>query len=110
MQGPPYDPRFQPPPAGSYGVPARREPPASNEAVAAIVLAAASWMCFPLGYVAIFLGLRARQLASQNPETVGGDQLGLIAMIVGGVLAGLQTLLWLGYAAMIAYFALVHKP
>jgi hypothetical protein len=110
MQGPPHDPRFMPPPAGSYGQPMRRPPPNSNEAITAIVLAAAAWMCFPLGFVAVWLGWRARILAAENPETVGGDQLGLIAMIMGGVLAGLQTLFWLGYAALIAWLALMHKP
>lgn len=105
----PPDPCFVPPPAGSYGQPARREPPASSEAVTAIVLAVSAWVCFPLGYVAIWFGARARRLARENPETVGGDQLGLVAMIVGGILAGLQTIFYLGYAAMIAYFALKHR-
>jgi hypothetical protein len=109
VQGPPHDPRFVPPPAGSYGQPARQNPPASNEAIAAIVLAAAAWMCCPLGYVAIWLGWRARRLCAENPETVGGDQLGLLAMIIGGVLAGLQTLFWLVYAGVLLY-ALMHKP
>ena len=109
MQGPPHDPRFVPPPAGSYGQPVRGEPPASSEAITAIVLAVTSWVCFPLGYVAIWFGWRARRLAVENPDTVGGAQLGLIAMILGGILAGLQTLLYLGYAAMFAYFALA-KP
>jgi hypothetical protein len=107
--GPPHDPRFVPPPVGSFSGPARTSPAASSEAVAAIVLAAAAWMCFPLGYAAIFLGARARKLAAENPETVGGDQLALAAMIIGGVLAGLQTLIWLAYAGMIAYLALNHK-
>jgi hypothetical protein len=104
-----YDPRFAPPPAGSYGQPARGEPPASNEAITAIVLAVSAWACFPLGYVAIWLGWRARQLASENPATVGGGQLGLIAMIIGGILAGLQTLFFLGYAGIVAY-AILKTP
>jgi hypothetical protein len=107
---PPHDPRFVPPPAGSYGQPAPRSPPNSSEAIAAIVLAASAWMCFPLGFVAVWLGWRARILAAETPETVGGGQLGLVAMIVGGALAGLQTLLWLGYAAIFAWLALMHSP
>jgi hypothetical protein len=76
----------------------------------ALVLAVGAWVCFPLGFVAVYLGARARSLARENPETVGGEQLALTAMILGGVLAGLQTLFMLGYVALIIVFAVMHRP
>ena len=79
---------FEPPPAGSYGLPIQTysaAPPASSEAVAAIVCGVLAWSCFPLGFVAIWLGARARRAARENPGRVGGEQLALAGMIVGGI-------------------------
>jgi hypothetical protein len=66
-----------------------------------MVFAALGWLCFPLGFVAIPLGAHARRLARENPA-VGGDQLALAAMIIGGALAGLQLVFWLFYLIFFA--------
>lgn len=105
---------FQPPPAGSYGmpVPSYSAPPASSEAIAAIVCGVLAWSCFPLGFVAIWLGARARRAARENPERVGGQQLALAGMIVGGIFGILWALFWLAYLAFFAFaigFGVFHK-
>ncbi|MEI9949574.1 MAG: DUF4190 domain-containing protein [Pseudomonadota bacterium] len=106
---------FEPPPAGSYGVPVpsySAAPPASSEAIAAIVCGALAWTCFPLGFVAIWLGARARRAARENPERVGGQQLALAGMIVGGVFGILWLLFWLSYLAFFVFaigFGAFHK-
>ena len=106
---------FEPPPAGSYGMPMptyRAAPPASSEAVAAIVCGVLAWSCFPLGFVAIWLGARARRAARENPERVGGEQLALAGMIVGGIFGILWLLFWLAYVAFFVFaigFGAFHK-
>ena len=106
---------FEPPPAGSYGMPLptyRAAPPASSEAVAAIVCGVLAWSCFPLGFVAIWLGARARRAARENPERVGGEQLALAGMIVGGIFGILWLLFWLAYVAFFVFaigFGAFHK-
>ncbi len=114
MQQPPYPPpnpapppggfqQFTPPPAGSYGrplVPVTPQP--SGEAIGALVCGLLAWSCFPLGFVAIFLGARARKLVRENPQTVGGDGMALAGMIVGGAIAVLMLLFWLAYFGFFA--------
>lgn len=106
---------FEPPPVGSYGMPAptySAAPPVSSEAVAAIVCGILSWSCFPLGFVAIWLGARARRAARENPERVGGDQLALAGMIIGGIFGVLWLLFWLAYAGFLVFavgFGMFHK-
>ena len=102
MNPPPSPNPFEPPPVGSYGGSASGgappAPPASSEAVAALVCGVLAWSCFPLGIVAIWLGVRARRAIRENPSGVGGDNLALGGMIVGG----LFLTLWLLYIAMVA--------
>ena len=107
---------FEPPPAGSYGMPPgpmySAAPPASSEAIAAIVCGGLAWSCFPLGFVAIWLGARARRAARENPGRVGGDQLALAGMIIGGIFGTLWLLFWLAYAAFFLFaigFGVFHK-
>lgn len=61
-----------------------------------------AWSCFPIGFVAIWLGARARRLARENPQTVGGDGMALAGMILGGVIGGLMLLFWLAYFGFFA--------
>jgi uncharacterized protein DUF4190 len=106
---------FEPPPAGSYGIPARGSSgaaPASSEAIAAIVCGVLSWGCFPLGFVAIWLGARARRAARENPERFGGEQLALAGMIIGGIFGILWAVFWLAYVAFFVFaigFGMFHK-
>jgi hypothetical protein len=57
--------------------------------------------CFLLGFVALFLGAKARRLAREEPTRHGGDQLALIGMIVGGIF-GIG-----GGLAILAYFGML---
>lgn len=102
-QPPPHNP-FEPPPVGSYGVAPGVPPtvPASSEAVAALVCGVLAWSCFPLGIVAVWLGVRARRAARENPERVGGDNLALGGMVLGGVFLGLWLLYFGSILVMIA--------
>lgn len=112
----PPDPRqapnpFEPPPVGSYygGPPARGPvPPASTEAVAALVCAIMAWACFPLGFVALWLGLRARRAVRENPAQVGGDQLALLAVILGSIFGALGLMVLLLYAGLIMFAVGAH--
>ena len=106
---------FEPPPVGSYGMPVpsyAAAPPASSEAIAAIVCGLMAWTCFPLGFVAIWLGARARRAARENPERVGGQQLALAGMIIGGIFGVLWLLFWLVYVGFFVFafgFGMLHK-
>ncbi len=105
MNQPPGHNPFEPPPVGSYGGPPGTAPtvPASSDAVAALVCGVLAWTCFPLGVVAIWLGVRARRAARENPERVSGDNLALGGIIVGGIFLAL----WLLYFAFILVMILV---
>ena len=105
MNSPPGHNPFEPPPVGSYGGPPGTAPtvPASSEAVAALVCGILAWTCFPLGVVAIWLGVRARRAARENPERFGGDNLALGGMIIGGLFLAL----WLLYFTFIVVMILV---
>lgn len=106
---------FEPPPVGSYGMPApiySATPPTSSEAIAALVCGIMAWSCFPLGFLAIWLGARARRAARENPGRVGGEQLALAGMIIGGIFGVLWLLFWLVYAGFFAFlfaFGTFHK-
>ena len=102
---PPYVPpgAFTPPPVGTYGYPPQPPPQPSGEAIAALVCGLLAFSCFPLGFVAIWLGARARQAARDNPDRIGGEQMALIGMIVGGVIGTLYMLFFLAYFAMIIF-------
>ncbi len=103
----PGDPsRFTPPPAGSYGaanVPMR---PAkqSGYAVAALVCGLTPLLsgCFPVGFVAIYLGMKARALAQQQPDKYEGEGMALAGMILGSVFGVGYMLFWLLYALFFA--------
>jgi hypothetical protein len=100
---PPGHNPFEPPPVGSYGGSAGTAPtvPASSEAVAALVCGILAWSCFPLGIVAIWLGVRARHAARESPERVGGDNLALGGMIVGGIFLALWLLYFVTILGMV---------
>lgn len=106
--GPARNP-FEPPPIGSYGggySDPRLAPKASSEAVAALVCGLLAWGCFPLGFLAIWLGVRARRASRENPAYVGGENLALAGIIVGGIFAAIGVLMMLLYLGMIV-FALI---
>ena len=84
-----------------YGYPPQPPPQPSGEAIAALVCGLLAFSCFPLGFIAIWLGARARQAARDNPDRVGGEQMALIGMIVGGAIGTLSLLF---VAAYIAFF------
>jgi hypothetical protein len=103
--GPPPGPPggFAPPPAGSYGYP-QIPPQPSGEAIAALVCGIMAFTgCFPLGFVAVWLGARARRAARENPGQVGGEQLALVGMIVGGAMAAIYTLVIIGYVIFVVF-------
>jgi hypothetical protein len=103
---PPYPPppgAFNPPPIGGYGYPPPAAPQPSGEAIAALVCGLLAFSCFPLGFVAIWLGARARAAARENPDRVGGEQMALIGMIVGGVLGTLYLLFVIVYVVIIVF-------
>ncbi len=107
MQQPP--PPWAPPPVGSYST-QNQQAPTSSEAIAALVLGLGAWLCFPAGFVAIWLGARARQQIRENPGAHGGDGLALAGMIVGGILGGIQLLFWMLYVAAVVFALIMHKP
>lgn len=99
--GPPGQyPGFQPPPAGSYGAPARVQRTV-EEATIALILGIAAWFCFPVGFVAIYFGARARRKIRENPTELTGDGMALAGMIVGGVIGTAWLVFWLFYLLMV---------
>ena len=95
---------FAPPPAGSFGYPPPIPPQPSGEAIAALVCGIMAFTgCFPLGFVALWLGARARRAARENPGQVGGEQLALVGMIVGGAMAAIYTLVIIGYVIFVVF-------
>jgi len=105
--GPPLPPPppggFAPPPVGSYGYPPPVQAQPSGEAIAALVCGIMALSCFPLGFVALWLGARARKAAREQPGRVGGEQLALAGMIAGGVIGTLGTLFVIGYVIFIVF-------
>lgn len=96
---------FQPPPVGSYGghgAPSA-SPPATSEAIGALVCGLMAWGCFPLGFVALWLGSRARRTIRESNGQLGGDSLALAGMIIGGIFGGIGVLVVLLYVAMLVF-------
>jgi hypothetical protein len=56
-----------------------------------------------LGFVALWLGARARRAARENPSQVGGEQLALAGMIIGGAMAAIGTLIVIGYVIFFVF-------
>jgi Domain of unknown function (DUF4190) len=106
---------FEPPPVGSYAGysgPARYAPPTSSDALGALVCGILSWGCFPLGFLAIWLGARARRTIRESQGQTGGDQAALAGMILGGIFVGLHVLIFFGYLALFGFgiaFGAFHK-
>ena len=97
---------FQPPPVGSYGGPSgpvRSTPPATSEAIGALVCGLMAWTCFPLGFVALWLGARARKAIRESNGQLGGDSHALAGMIIGGIFGGLGVLIVLLYLGMLVF-------
>ena len=93
---------FTPPPVGTYGYPPPPPPPGpSGEAIAALVCGVVAASCFPLGFVALYFGAKARRMAREDPQRAGSDQLALVGMIIGGLFGIGGTLFVLAYLAMI---------
>jgi hypothetical protein len=95
--------QFTPPPVGSFGYAPAPPPQPSGEAIAALICGVMAISCFPLGFVAVFLGARARRAARENPTRVGGEQLALVGMIIGGIIGTLYTLFVLAYVVMVVF-------
>jgi H+/Cl- antiporter ClcA len=89
-------PRFYPPPPGSYGY-AHAPQPTSNEAVAALVCGIGAWVCAPLAFAAIYLGVRVRRETRGNPQLKNSDQMALAGIILGAICGGIQVLMFLLY-------------
>jgi hypothetical protein len=58
----------------------------------------------------VIVGARARKRAQENPGTVGGEQMPLAAMIIGGALAALQFIVYFVYLAAVILYANLHSP
>jgi len=111
---PPPNP-FEPPPVGSYAGyhgPTRYAPPTSSDAIGALVCGILSWGCFPLGFLALWLGARARRTIRESQGQLGGDQAALAGMILGGIFVGLNVLLLFVYLVLFGFgiaFGAFHK-
>jgi hypothetical protein len=89
---------FVPPPIGAYGMGHAPPPvPTSTEAVVALVLGilTMSTSCFPMGFVALYFGNRARKTAREQGDTGMNPTLALVGMIIGGAFGGIWLLFWL---------------
>jgi hypothetical protein len=78
-------------------------PQPSGEAIAALVCGIMAFWCFPIGFVALWLGARARRAARENPGLVGGEQLATVGMWIGGVVGTLATLGVIAYVVFIVF-------
>ena len=85
---------FTPPPPRGYA-PARPSRQ-SGYAVAALVCGLAPLFggCFPIGFVGIYLGAKARRLAREQPDVYEGEGMALAGMILGGVLGFGWLIFW----------------
>jgi len=71
-----------------------------------------SWGCFPLGFLALWLGARARRAIRESQGQLGGDQAALAGMILGGIFVGLHVLIFFAYLALFGFgiaFGAFHK-
>jgi hypothetical protein len=78
-------------------------PPATSEAIGALVCGLMAWSCFPLGFLALWMGSRARKTIRESNGQLGGDSMALAGMIFGGIFAGLGVLIVLVYVGMIIF-------
>lgn len=105
---PPYGSGFQPPPMGYQ--PPRPPPSIPSEAIIAIGCGfiAMSTTCFPFGFVALYYGKKARDIARERGDTGATATLGLVGMIMGGVFGALWLVFWVFELLMILFgFGLV---
>ena len=80
--------------------------PTSSEAIAALVCGLLGWSCFPLSFIAVWLGFRARKAIRDSNGQMGGDGIALAGMIIGGITAGIAFLIMLVYLGIaVAAFA-----
>lgn len=109
MNQPPHNP-FEPPPVGSYGgqPTGGQAIPTASEAIAALVCGLLAMSCFPLGIVAIWLGIRARRQIRENPDRLSGDTLALAGMIVGAIFLALWLLYFVVIFAAVLIGSLKH--
>ncbi|MEP7051973.1 MAG: DUF4190 domain-containing protein [Pseudomonadota bacterium] len=95
---------FEPPPVASYGGPPgtfRYAPPTSSEAIGALVCGLLGWACLPLGFIALWLGFRARKAIQESNGQLGGEGLALAGMILGGICGGV------GFVILLLYFGAI---
>jgi Domain of unknown function (DUF4190) len=95
---------FVPPPAGTYGFAPVPPKPTSTEAIVALVLGimTMSTSCFPMGFVALYFGSKARKKAAEEGDTGTNATLALVGMIMGGIFGVIWLLFWLLEFGMIA--------
>ena len=102
---------FEPPPVGSYGGPSgtmRYAAPTSSDAIAALVCGLLGWSCFPLSFIALWLGFRARKAIRESNGQMTGDGIALAGMIIGGITVGIMFLILLIYLGVIAVAVGAH--
>lgn len=93
---PPPGPGFQPAGFGYGSPPPPPNPPVPSEAIIALACAffTMSTSCFPLGFVALYYGGKARKIARERADSGPTATLALISMIVGGAFGVLWLLFW----------------
>ncbi len=98
-------PGFTPPPAGTYGQMAPPPRPTSTDAIVALILGVLtmSTACFPMGFVALYFGSKARKKAAEEGDTGSNATMALIGMVIGGVFGTLWLLFWLFEIVMILF-------
>jgi hypothetical protein len=107
---------FVPPPPGTYGGPvAPPSKPVSTEAIMALVLGVVtlSSSCFPMGFAAVWLGMKARKKAAEEKDTGDNPKLALVGMIMGGTFGVLWLLFWLlevGFLIFVGGFWIFGGP
>ena len=94
--------RFVPPPAGSYHAAPPLVLQTPGEAIGALVCGVMAMSCFPLGFIAIWLGVKARRMVRENPQVYGGDTLALVGIVCGALFGIGMLLFWLVYLGIFA--------
>lgn len=81
--------------------------PTDNNAVIALVCGIAAFVtsCFPAGYVALWLGLKARKEATARgePGNSPNQVMALVGAIIGGIIGAIWTVVILIYIVMIVF-------
>jgi hypothetical protein len=80
-----------------------RPTPTNSDAILSLVLAVVtmSTSCFPLGFVAMWFGSRAKKKAKEENDTGSNVTLATVGQIMGGIFGALWLLFWLFEAVMI---------